>query len=127
MGQWKSCVFFTSVLTRKTVLQKSQVQEARLNGQSKEDVFLMEEDQVREYLSKLDIHKSTGLDEIHLWLLRVTDVIAKPLFIIFTQSLQLSKMPEDWRKENVIPIFKKGKKKDPGTYQPVSLTRKVME
>lgn len=127
MGQWKSCVFFTSVLTRKTVLQKSQVQEARLNGQSKEDVFLMEEDQVREYLSKLDIHKSMGLDEIHLWLLRVTDVIAKPLSIIFTQSLQLSKMPEDWRKENVIPIFKKGKKKDPGTYQPVSLTRKVME
>ena len=31
-------------------------------------------------------------------------------------------MPEDWRKASVIPIFKKGKKEDPGNYRPVSLT-----
>ena len=31
-------------------------------------------------------------------------------------------MPEDWRKANVTPIFKKCKKKDPGNYRPVNLT-----
>ena len=31
-------------------------------------------------------------------------------------------MPEDWRKASVTPIFKKGKKEDPGNYRPVSLT-----
>ena len=39
-------------------------------------------------------------------------------------------MPEDWRKANVTPVFKKGKKDDPGNYRPVSLTSipgKVLE
>jgi len=39
-------------------------------------------------------------------------------------------VPEDWRKANVTPAFRKGKKEDPGNYSLVSLTsipRKVME
>jgi len=39
-------------------------------------------------------------------------------------------VPEDWRKASVTPIFKKGKKEDPGNYRPVSLTSipgKMME
>jgi len=31
-------------------------------------------------------------------------------------------VPEDWRKTSLTPIFKKGKKEDPGNYRPVSLT-----
>ena len=30
-------------------------------------------------------------------------------------------MPEDWRKANVTPVFKKSKKEYPGNYRPVSL------
>ncbi|KAK4811992.1 hypothetical protein QYF61_022988 [Mycteria americana] len=43
----------------------SQVPETRGEGWSKEDVPLVEEDQVREYLSKLNIHKSVGPDGMH--------------------------------------------------------------
>ncbi|PKU40459.1 rna-directed dna polymerase from mobile element jockey- hypothetical protein [Limosa lapponica baueri] len=72
-----------------------------------------------------------GSDGIHLRVLRkLAEVIAGLLSIIFERSWRTGKVPEDWRKANVIPVFKKGKKKDPGNYRPVSLTSipgKVME
>ncbi|KAK4832744.1 hypothetical protein QYF61_025273 [Mycteria americana] len=45
-------------------------------------------------------------------------------------SWQSGEVPETWKKANVTPIFRKGKKKDVGNYSPVSVTsipEKVME
>ena len=56
--------------------------------------------------------------------------VAEPLSIIFERSWTTGEGPEDWRKAIVTPIFKKGKKEDPGDYRPLSLTSipgKVME
>lgn len=38
----------------------------------------------------------------------------------------LGPFPVDWKLANIIPIFKNGKKHDPGNYRPVCLTS-VME
>jgi len=60
----------------------------------------------------------------------LADVIAEPLSIIFERSWRTGEVPEEWRKANVSPVFKKGKKEDPGNYRPVSLTSipgKMME
>ena len=77
---------------------------------------------MRDRLSDLDVHKSMGPDGMHPRVLReLADVIAEPLSIISERSWRTGEVPEDWRKASVTPVFKKGKKEDPGNYRPVSL------
>lgn len=111
--------FFTSVITSKTSLQESEIPEMKGKGWSKEGLSLVEEDQVKEYVRKLDMHVH-GPVGMHSPVLReLPDITAKPLLILLDESWQLREVPEDWRKANVIPIFKK---KDPENYRPFSLT-----
>lgn len=62
--------FFSLVFTVKTGFQESQVPVTSGKVQSKEDLPLVEEDQVREQLNKMDIHKAMGPSGIHSWVLR---------------------------------------------------------
>ena len=58
------------------------------------------------------------------------EFVAVPLTEIFQTSFDEGQLPKDWKLAEVIPIFKKGSKVDPGNYRPVSLTSipcKVME
>ncbi|KAK4827513.1 hypothetical protein QYF61_018839 [Mycteria americana] len=86
---------------------------------------------VTDLLHHLDTQKPMGPDGIHPRVLReLAEVLTKPLAILYQQSWLTREVPVDWRSANVMPIYKKGWKEDPGNYRPVSLTLvpgKVME
>lgn len=88
----------------------------------------MEEYQSREYLSKLDPHKSMGHDGRHRQVLReLTDVIVRILLIIFGDIFDyiwVIMVTERCLRigGNQMSLFKKDRKDNTGNYRPDSLT-----
>ena len=74
-------------------------------------------------LAALKPGKSSGIDKIHTRLLKeLSFEVSEPLKVIFETSLRHSKLPSIWKLASITAIFKKGNKKYPGNYRPVSLT-----
>ena len=81
------------------------------------------EEKIKKKLLALKTTKSPGPDKIHPRVLKeVATAIAKPLYWIFSSTMEKRKLPTIWKRANVSPIFKKGNRQLASNYRPVSLT-----
>ena len=69
------------------------------------------EEMVIEKLQKMRQDKAGGADElVPRLLILIKDEISYPLTVLFKKSLAEGVVPEDWKRANVSPIYKKGEK-----------------
>ena len=73
-------------------------------------------------IRNLNPNKAHGHDMINIRMLKIFDEsICKPLSIIFQSCLENGKFPSEWKKTNVVPVFKKNNKQELKNYRPISL------
>ncbi|XP_065642282.1 uncharacterized protein LOC136073917 [Hydra vulgaris] len=79
-------------------------------------------DELRLAISMLKTNKSAGLDEINPDVVKaVSDIIEKPLFIIFNLSLRNGIFPDQLKLAKIIPIYKIGDDSIKSNYRPISI------
>ena len=121
--------FFSSVFTLEPDTEIPKLEEKNYHDPLMN--MLITQEEVQKKLLKLKTDKSQGPDEIHPRILKeLAEPASKALSIIYRSSLKVGHLPEIWKRAQVTAIYKKGSKKDPCNYRPVSLTCiacKVME
>jgi len=115
--------FFASVFTNKCSSHTAQVSDSKGRDWENEEPPTAGDNQIQDHLRNLKVHKSMVRDEVPLRVLReLADEVAKLLSIVFEKTWQFSEVLTDWKRGNITPVFKKGKKEDLGNYMPVTLT-----
>ncbi len=121
---------FNRVFVREDDSQPTPTTEHQFQGPKLLNINVTKED-VRGRLKTLNGSKASGTDGVSPQILKdCCDELCEPLCDIFQTSLEIGEVPDDWRKADISPIFKKGSKMDPLNYRPVSLisvVSKVLE
>eukprot|EP00061_Rhincodon_typus_P005119 g24232.t1 len=70
-------------------------------------------------LKSIKVNKSLEPNGIYPTLLsEAKEEVAGALTKIFVSSPATGEVPEDWQVANVVPLFKKGNRDNPGNYRP---------
>ena len=80
------------------------------------------EDEIAKLIQNLDPNKVHGHDEINIRMLKICGkTICKPLKFIFRECLNTGLFLLQWKKANLVPVYKNGDKQCLKNYRPVSV------
>ena len=116
--------FFSSVFVSEDITNVPDLPDRNFNYELKDIVVtpLL----VKTQLLKLNSTKSPGHDQMHpLVLKELSNELCDILASLFIKSINIGRLPNQWKYAVVVPLFKKGSKKKAENYRPVSLTSVV--
>ena len=115
--------FFSSVFTKENTDNVPQLDDCSRSGGIGIAEILVTPEAVKKKLQELNPGKAQGPDKIPPRVLKeLAEVLAGPLSVLFNKSLETGVIPLEWKTAEVVAIFKKGTRSEPGNYRPVSLT-----
>ena len=85
--------------------------------------IIVNKDEVYELMKQLEERKAVGPDGISGQILKeCKNQLIDPIYDLIKCSVQTGKVPKEWKRADIVPIYKSGKKDEPLNYRPVSLT-----
>ena len=74
-------------------------------------------------MKELDERKAIGPDGVSGYILKkCRQEMTEPIHDIIECSIKTGTVPKEWKRANIMPIYKNGNKEEPLNYRPVSLT-----
>ncbi len=83
-------------------------------------------EEILKMMEELEVNKATGPDGVSNWILKeCREQLADKIHSQVVTSLSQGRVPKDWKRANITPIYKRGNKENLLNYKPVSLTSVV--
>ena len=84
--------------------------------------ILVTNENILKILKSLNVNKACGIDGIGNNILKTcAESLVEPISILASTSLESGIFPSEWKKANVVPVFKENDKSSVTNYRPISL------
>ena len=97
-----------------------------MQDQGRMEYFQVSIQEINNILNSLDGKKATGPDGVSGWILKeCRDELKDKLHSIICTSINHGTVLQDWKRADIVPLFKGENAENPSNYRPVSLTSVV--